>query len=40
MFVQSDIFLRSKTVSTDRGILMYPDISEETFPFREFGDER
>ncbi|CAD8118980.1 unnamed protein product [Paramecium sonneborni] len=40
MFIQSDIFFRSKEINSDRGILMYPDIEKETFPYREYGDQR
>ncbi|CAD8078632.1 unnamed protein product [Paramecium sonneborni] len=40
MFVQSDIFFRTKKVTTDKGILMYPDKQNETFAFRDYGDQR
>ncbi|CAD8162344.1 unnamed protein product [Paramecium octaurelia] len=40
MFIQSDIFFRFKEISSDKGILMYPDIEMETFPYREYGDQR
>ncbi|CAD8171893.1 unnamed protein product [Paramecium pentaurelia] len=40
MFVQSDIFFRTKKVTTDQGILMYPDKQNETFAFRDYGDQR
>ncbi|CAD8182846.1 unnamed protein product [Paramecium pentaurelia] len=40
MFVQSDIFFRTKKVTTDQGILMYPDKQNETFAFRDQGDQR
>ncbi|CAD8156781.1 unnamed protein product [Paramecium octaurelia] len=40
MFVQSDIFFRTKKVTTDQGILMYPQKQNETFAFRDYGDQR
>ncbi|CAD8094889.1 unnamed protein product [Paramecium primaurelia] len=40
MFIQSDIFFRYKEVNSDRGILMYPDIEKEIYPYREHGDQR
>ncbi|CAD8062211.1 unnamed protein product [Paramecium primaurelia] len=40
MFVQSDIFFRTKKVTTDQGILMYADKQNETFAFRDYGDQR
>ncbi|CAK59699.1 unnamed protein product (macronuclear) [Paramecium tetraurelia] len=40
MFVQSDIFFRTKKVTTDQGILMYPDKLYDAFAFRDYGDQR
>ncbi|CAD8120490.1 unnamed protein product [Paramecium sonneborni] len=40
MFVQSDIFFRTKKVTTDQGILMYPDKQNQTFAFRDYADQR
>ncbi|KAM3131036.1 hypothetical protein pb186bvf_016848 [Paramecium bursaria] len=40
MFVQADIFWRKKTVITDRGILMVPDLSTSVLPSRDSGDFR
>ncbi|CAD8128184.1 unnamed protein product [Paramecium sonneborni] len=40
MFVQSDIFIRPRTITTDDGILMYPQQSTQTYITREYMDNR
>ncbi|CAD8182288.1 unnamed protein product [Paramecium octaurelia] len=40
MFVQSDIFLRPRTITTDDGILMYPQKSTQTYITRDYMDNR
>ncbi|CAD8123994.1 unnamed protein product [Paramecium sonneborni] len=40
MFVQSDIFIRPRTITTDDGILMYPQQSTQTYITRDYMDNR
>ncbi|CAD8212437.1 unnamed protein product [Paramecium pentaurelia] len=40
MFVQSDIFLRPRKVTTDDGILMYPQQTTQTYITRDYMDNR
>ncbi|KAM3131035.1 hypothetical protein pb186bvf_016847 [Paramecium bursaria] len=40
MFVQADIFWRKRSVITDRGILMVPELQNDVLPSRDSGDFR